>query len=173
MPESLISGNWFCLPILTLRRPTMLSRQLPMVGGRSARPARARLVGTASANDEPGATEADCTIDQEAMERHVNRRIDRRESSRRRQFPAVPLQYRSCPTEHRYANWLVDRSPAGELDDCKKGMTAMGYNRSGTRRKQRLQRHKREITRLLAKMDAATAATPNPAPTAKPAPAKK
>jgi hypothetical protein len=48
----------------------------------------------------------------------------------------------------------------------------MGYNRSGTRRKQRLKRHKREITRLVAKMEAAesktaTAASPKTAPAKK------
>ena len=42
----------------------------------------------------------------------------------------------------------------------------MGYNRSGERRKQRLKRQKREINRLLAKIEKA------PAP-AKPAPAKR
>jgi hypothetical protein len=33
----------------------------------------------------------------------------------------------------------------------------MGYNRSGERRKQRLKRQKREVTRLLAKLEAAPA----------------
>ena len=49
----------------------------------------------------------------------------------------------------------------------------MGYNRSGTRRKQRLKRHKREITRLVAKMEAAEAKPATGTPSAKTEPAKK
>jgi hypothetical protein len=49
----------------------------------------------------------------------------------------------------------------------------MGYNRSGTRRKQRLKRHKREITRLVAKMEAAESKTAIAAAPAKTAGAKK
>jgi hypothetical protein len=49
----------------------------------------------------------------------------------------------------------------------------MGYNRSGERRKQRLKRHKREITRIVAKMVAEEAGTKTPAPVAKVAAAKK
>jgi hypothetical protein len=39
----------------------------------------------------------------------------------------------------------------------------MGYNRSGERRKQRLKRNKREVERLVAKMEAAAAPKPAPA----------
>jgi hypothetical protein len=54
----------------------------------------------------------------------------------------------------------------------KKGKTAMGYNRSGTRRKQRLKRHKRELTRIVAKLEAANEAKASD-PTKKPVAAKK
>jgi hypothetical protein len=49
----------------------------------------------------------------------------------------------------------------------------MGYNRSGERRKQRLKRHKREITRLVAKMEAEEAGTKAPASAGKVAAANK
>jgi hypothetical protein len=59
-----------------------------------------------------------------------------------------------------------------EFAKIKKRMTAMGYNRAGEARKQRLKRQKREIARIVAKLEAAGAAETKSAP-AKPAAAKK
>jgi hypothetical protein len=48
----------------------------------------------------------------------------------------------------------------------------MGYNRAGDRRKARLKRHKREVARIVAKLEAAGGTETKGAP-AKPAAAKK
>jgi hypothetical protein len=40
----------------------------------------------------------------------------------------------------------------------------MGYNRSGDRRKERLKRHKREVARIVAKVEAAGGAQTKEAP---------